>query len=312
MLSAGAAPTSHRLRPRPRLRLLPAAAVSLLLHAALLAALPFGLARQKPALAIPDSPATVELVMSPPGSSDADSPATTPPHEAPAKTPPPPASSEAEPRPAEPGKPQAAPHASPVPPVVPPAPAVTAPDAAMLSEAAPPAAEAALPLPPPAPPAEPTPPAAGPPAPVQPEAASPRAAAALPAAKPAPAGAPPDAAPAGAPAPQFSLGGIASDTNALVTGDLMVPPGADPTYRNRKPNYPPEAARRGEHGAVLLLVHVNPDGLVSGVDIAQSSGFRLLDQSARDTVLGWHFLPAVTGGRPIPFDMKLRIVFNLD
>ena len=48
------------------------------------------------------------------------------------------------------------------------------------------------------------------------------------------------------------------------------------------------------------------------MDVAQSSGFVLLDRTARDTVMGWHFLPAVQDGQPIPFDMKFRVVFHLD
>ena len=44
----------------------------------------------------------------------------------------------------------------------------------------------------------------------------------------------------------------------------------------------------------------------------QSSGFVLLDRAARDAVMGWHFLPAVQDGQPIPFDMTFRVVFQLD
>ena len=35
-------------------------------------------------------------------------------------------------------------------------------------------------------------------------------------------------------------------------------------------------------------------------------------RAARDAVEGWHFLPAVKDGQPLPFDMQLRVMFHLD
>jgi TonB family protein len=113
-------------------------------------------------------------------------------------------------------------------------------------------------------------------------------------------------------APQIRLGGN-SDTNAIVIdGPHVIPASVDARFRNRQPDYPRDAVRRAEQGAVILLIHVSPEGLPSGVDIAESSGFMLLDRAARDAVLAWHFVPAVQDGQPIPFDMKLRVVFNLE
>ena len=113
-------------------------------------------------------------------------------------------------------------------------------------------------------------------------------------------------------APQIKLGGN-SDTDAIViSGPHVIPASVDAKFRNREPVYPRDAVRRAEQGAVILLIHVSPAGLPSGVDIAESSGFMLLDRAARDAVLGWHFVPAVQDGQPIPFDMKLRVVFNLE
>ena len=63
---------------------------------------------------------------------------------------------------------------------------------------------------------------------------------------------------------------------------------------------------------MILLIHVSPLGLPVGVDIAESSGFVLLDRAASEAVWGWHFLPAVRDGQPMAFDMELRVVFHLD
>jgi protein TonB len=113
-------------------------------------------------------------------------------------------------------------------------------------------------------------------------------------------------------APQISLGGTDSDTNAIATGPNLIPASVDTKFHNKDPVYPQEASIRGERGAVTLLIHVSPDGLASDVDIAQSSGYTALDRAARDAVLKWHFLPAVKDGKPIEFEMPLRVVFRLD
>ena len=113
-------------------------------------------------------------------------------------------------------------------------------------------------------------------------------------------------------APPISIAGNDDETNAIVTGSQVIPASIDAKSRNLEPVYPREAVLRAEQGAVMLAIHVSAEGLPSGVDILQSSGFGLLDRAARDAVLRWHFLPAVRDGQPIAFDMALRVVFHLD
>lgn len=112
--------------------------------------------------------------------------------------------------------------------------------------------------------------------------------------------------------PRINLGGTDSLSNVLVQGDQVIPAGPDPKVHNREPVYPDEAVRRGEQGAVILLINISPEGLASSVDIARSSGFNLLDRAARDAVATWRFVPAVRDGRPIASSMPMRIVFKLD
>ncbi len=110
----------------------------------------------------------------------------------------------------------------------------------------------------------------------------------------------------------LNLGAVESDTNALVTGNIVVPPSPDIKFYNRKPSYPDAAAMRGEQGTVVLLVHVQPDGLVSRVEVAKSSGYARLDNSARDAVQSWHFLPSVRNGQPMASVVPVRIVYALE
>jgi len=189
------------------------------------------------------------------------------------------------------------PAAAPPPPAkVPPAtrPAPARPDTRVAATHA--AAPPAIPAPPmPTPPAQPAPP------PPRPQPAPPP----QPAPQPAPSTAP---ARAGF---QFNLGGTNSETNAIVRGDAVVPAKPDARFRNHEPVYPDAAARRGEQGTVVLLIHVGPDGRPSGVDVLRSSGFRLLDRAAEQAVAGWHFLPAIRDGQAVPASMPLRVVFSL-
>jgi protein TonB len=182
-------------------------------------------------------------------------------------------------------------------------PAPAAPQAAAPAETPPPAppppqppektaeAEEVLPLPPPQPPPPPAP--AAQPSPPRPSPAAPPVQRAV-------------------QAPDINLGGTDSETNAIVSGDHVIPASVDAKFRNKEPVYPLEAVRRSEQGTVMLLIHVSPDGLAAGVDLLQGSGYAVLDRTARDAVTAWHFLPAVKDGQPIPFDMKLRVVFHLD
>lgn len=122
--------------------------------------------------------------------------------------------------------------------------------------------------------------------------------------------------PAPPPAPQealtFNFDGTDSPSNAEVSGDQIIPASPDDRFRNRPPVYPRDAANRGEHGVVVLVIHVSERGVASSADIAASSGFHSLDQAAVDAVRKWRFRPALKDGRAIPFDMPIRFVFEAD
>ncbi|MDR3535407.1 MAG: energy transducer TonB [Acetobacteraceae bacterium] len=111
---------------------------------------------------------------------------------------------------------------------------------------------------------------------------------------------------------EFNLGGTDSESNAVVKGKDVIPASVDQRVRNKPPIYPEDAVRRGQRGAVLVLIHVSPEGLTAGTDILQSSGVASLDQAALDAVRGWRFLPAVKDGAPVAFDMPMRFVFEFN
>jgi protein TonB len=127
---------------------------------------------------------------------------------------------------------------------------------------------------------------------------------------PSPPAPPPAPPPKAAEAPVFDLAGTESESNAEALGGHILPASPDNRFRNRPPIYPDEAAIRGEHGSVLLLIHVSEAGIASGVDVVESSGVASLDQAAVTAVRKWRFHPALREGEAVPFDMPFRFVFE--
>lgn len=80
---------------------------------------------------------------------------------------------------------------------------------------------------------------------------------------------------------------------------------------NRKPVYPTMSKRYEEQGTVMLRVLVRMDGTAGAVEIKSSSGYALLDGSAKDAVKTWHFRPATVGGKPVDEWFNVPIPFTL-
>ena len=108
----------------------------------------------------------------------------------------------------------------------------------------------------------------------------------------------------------MNLGGTESESNAVASG--VIPAGLDGRARNRPPVYPQEAARLGQQGAVVLLIHVSPDGAATGSDVVETSGYESLDQAAQQAVARWRFRPGLKDGHPVASDMPMRFVFEFN
>jgi protein TonB len=81
---------------------------------------------------------------------------------------------------------------------------------------------------------------------------------------------------------------------------------------NPAPPYPALARRAGEQGRVVLRVLVSPSGKADEVEIRTSSGHRRLDESARDTVRRWRFIPAKRGDEAVSAWVLIPISFRLE
>lgn len=79
-----------------------------------------------------------------------------------------------------------------------------------------------------------------------------------------------------------------------------------------KPPYPDLARKRNQEGTVRVRCNVDPSGAVTGVSLAQSSGFKLLDEAALKTVSRWKFKPATNGGANVAGTVVVPVVFKLN
>lgn len=86
-------------------------------------------------------------------------------------------------------------------------------------------------------------------------------------------------------------------------------PSSKASYLNNPaPVYPAISQRLGEQGQVMIRVLISKDGKAAQAEIAQSSGFSRLDESALQTVLHWRYLPGVRDG--IAQDMWFTVPIN--
>ncbi|WP_342129363.1 energy transducer TonB [Hydrogenophaga sp. OTU3427] len=90
-------------------------------------------------------------------------------------------------------------------------------------------------------------------------------------------------------------------------------PSSNADYLNNpRPAYPPLSKRLGEQGKVVVRVFIETNGSASKAEIAQSSGFDRLDQTALDTVRRWRYVPGKRAGTPEAMWFNVPINFVLE
>lgn len=83
------------------------------------------------------------------------------------------------------------------------------------------------------------------------------------------------------------------------------------TYVNEPPRYPHLARKKGWEGTVVVKTRVEKDGLPSEIQIEQSSGHGILDESALRAVRQWKFLPAHSGALKFASWIRVPVKFEL-
>jgi protein TonB len=80
---------------------------------------------------------------------------------------------------------------------------------------------------------------------------------------------------------------------------------------NPPPNYPRVAQRRRYEGTVLLDVFVDKTGRAAQVKVARSSGYAVLDRSAKADVSRWRFKPARKGTQTVEMWVQVPVRYVL-
>ena len=76
--------------------------------------------------------------------------------------------------------------------------------------------------------------------------------------------------------------------------------------------YPPISYDNAEEGTVTLLLAVQPDGSISDIRIARSSGYQRLDAAAVRSLRQAKFQPATCHGKPIAVRIHQSFTFKID
>ena len=86
-----------------------------------------------------------------------------------------------------------------------------------------------------------------------------------------------------------------------------------PAKELRRPSvrYPPTSRDNGEEGTVTLRFIVQPDGSVSDIQMARSSGHSRLDFAAQRNLRDTKFQPATCHGKPIAMRIRQPFIFEL-
>jgi protein TonB len=87
---------------------------------------------------------------------------------------------------------------------------------------------------------------------------------------------------------------------------------AIPIYdKNPSPEYPLIARRGGFQGTVVLEVMVDRNGRVGELRVLKSSGYKVLDRAAGESVRDWIFKPATKGNEKIEMWVRVPVCFKL-
>ena len=95
---------------------------------------------------------------------------------------------------------------------------------------------------------------------------------------------------------------------ATTVANLTTPPENDFVP---PPRYPDLARQRGWQGTVLLLVQIDAQGVVTNVEVEESSGYQLLDAAAVNAVRQWRYKPARSPAGPVATEELQPVTFRL-
>ena len=112
---------------------------------------------------------------------------------------------------------------------------------------------------------------------------------------------------------------------ATTTKPVVKPPPAAPVAVNRvgakqnpkrpaitQDDYPPQSKRLGEEGTTTVRMNVEANGSISQCEIAKSSGFPRLDETACKKLLRARFIAGTENGKPVAMWIEYRVVWKIE
>ena len=84
------------------------------------------------------------------------------------------------------------------------------------------------------------------------------------------------------------------------------------SLRNAQPRYPIYSRKMRQEGVVIITAEVLTDGSATDVRMANSSGIKLLDEAALETVRQWRFIPAKRDGVLYVQRLRIPVTFSLN
>lgn len=90
-------------------------------------------------------------------------------------------------------------------------------------------------------------------------------------------------------------------------GDKITPHAID-----QPRSYPLEARNKGWEGTVKLEASLNKKGRIESIKLLQSSGYKILDDTAIRMVKKWRYKPVVKDGVPMDWTLRITIPFKLE
>lgn len=104
----------------------------------------------------------------------------------------------------------------------------------------------------------------------------------------------------------------ALETTKTASFDIEKPIFDAAFLKNPQPSYPVFAKKRQQQGIVMLKVKVSIEGKAEVIELAESSGFSLLDEAAQLAVAKWQFIPARRGDVVIAASVIVPVRFAIN
>lgn len=116
---------------------------------------------------------------------------------------------------------------------------------------------------------------------------------------------------------QDATGGPQHPTDAMRVPARIAATQANPEQAavvdmTRPPAYPPEAARQGIGGQVLLLATVAADGSLRDVQVERAEPAGVFEAVSLEAARAWRFRPAMQDGRPVEGRVRIPIGFEAE